>query len=161
MLFCLFVPTMAIKFKKWKWLWRGVKKEESRWTLPLFGNLFCYLSLFQLLTKSLMNLESSHVSLRDHSMRFNIENIFRVFGDCGANFVFLNQINKNSRRGLGEGKIPGRAITWWQHGLISLVTVRDVCSLKVTLETDTHVFPSQNICSGLLPSPMCLRSKKP
>lgn len=106
---------MAIKLKKWKWLWRGIKKAESRWTLPHFGNLFCYLLLFQLLTKSLMNLESSHVSLRDHSVCFNIENIFRLFGDCGANFVFLNQINKNSRWGGEDTSEGNNLVTTWPY----------------------------------------------
>lgn len=63
-----------------------------------------------------MNLESSHVSLNDHSVCFNIKNIFRVFGDCDANFVFLNQINKNSRRRRGKDTREGNdLVTTWPY----------------------------------------------
>lgn len=56
-----------------------------------------------------MNLGSFRISLRHYSVCFNIKNIFRVFGDCDGNFVFLNQINKNSR---GEKKVPVGAMAW-------------------------------------------------
>lgn len=45
--------------------------------------------------------------------------IFSVFVDYDNNFVFLNQINKNSR----ENKIPVQAVAWWQHDFIFFIYV--------------------------------------
>lgn len=51
-------------------------------------------------------------------MCFNIKKS-SISVDYDNNFVFLNQINKNSR----ENEIPVEAVAWWQHDFIFFVVV--------------------------------------